>query len=376
MNKWWNWVLAFSLLCLLLIAIPLSLPKEESAEELKSKFDDYIQNFNKTYQSPEEYDTRFQHFVTSLREIDKLNAASKGPDHLRAKYGFTKLSDMSRLEFKDVHLSDERQYQAPHMYGKTWNDNEPSMDAFRYDIVREHSDHHIHQYNDAHVLTRTKRAVLPLQVDWRTKGVIGMVRNQGMCGACWAFSTVGTMEAMYAIKTGTLQTLSVQEVIDCARLGNNGCAGGDICLLLDWLYMTQTPVEKDSEYPLRLTNSACKAKKNVTGVLVQTFTCNDFVGTENKILQALALHGPVVVAVNALTWQHYLMGVIQDACSGAPADLNHAVELVGYDLSADVPYYIVKNSWGEDFGIGGYLKLAIGSNMCGLANEVATVDVK
>lgn len=61
--------------------------------------------------------------------------------------------------------------------------------------------------------------------------------------------------------------------------------------------------------------------------------------------------------------------------SGSPVDLNHAVQIIGYDLTAEVPYYIAKNSWGSEFGNAGYLMLAIGGNTCGLANEVATVDV-
>ncbi|KAI5630969.1 papain family cysteine protease domain-containing protein [Phthorimaea operculella] len=192
-----------------------------------------------------------------------------------------------------------------------------------------------------------------------------------------AFSAVGVMEAMAAMQTGKVEPLSVQEVIDCAGLGNSGCAGGDICLLLDWLSITNSPVETDKQYPLKLIDGACKLpKKNTTGVRVETFTCDDLVGKEDKILEMLATHGPVAVAVNALTWQNYLGGVIQYQCSGAPADLNHAVELVGYDLTHEVPYYIAKNSWGPEFGLSGYLNIAIGSNMCGLANEVASVDVK
>ncbi|XP_075982157.1 cathepsin O-like [Anticarsia gemmatalis] len=384
MKKWWNWVLGFSLCCLAFLAIPLTLSRQKSIQELKPMFDEYIQKFNKSYRNPEEYDTRFQHFVASVREIEKLNAGSRGPDHCKAKYGLTRLSDMSKTEFKEIHLSDERQHKSPNQYGKSWSKGREVNDALRYDVDEDHrhSDHERHRnpgnepHNNIYIIIRKKRALLPMQVDWRTKGVIGPVRNQGLCGACWAFSTIGTMEAMSAIKTGKLETLSVQEVIDCAGLGNSGCAGGDICLLLDWLLITNTPVEKETEYPLRLTDGLCKAKKNTTGVMVQSFTCDDFVGAEDKILQALATHGPVTVAVNALTWQNYLGGIIQFHCSGAPADLNHAVEIVGYDLTADVPHYIAKNSWGKDFGNGGYINLAIGSNICGLANEVATVDVK
>lgn len=93
------------------------------------------------------------------------------------------------------------------------------------------------------------------------------------------------------------------------------------------------------------------------------------------ILDLIANHGPVAVAVNALTWQNYLGGVIQFHCDSSLDMLNHAVQIVGYDLTAEIPHYIVRNSWGESFGEKGYLKIAIGSNMCGLAHEVASIYV-
>lgn len=100
-----------------------------------------------------------------------------------------------------------------------------------------------------------------------------------------------------------------------------------------------------------------------------------FVGKERKILNLLANYGPVITAVNGLLWQNYLGGIIQFHCDGSTASLNHAVQLVGYDMSGDVPYYIVRNSWGKKFGNNGYLKIQIGGNVCGLANQVSVLRV-
>lgn len=90
----------------------------------------------------------------------------------------------------------------------------------------------------------------------------------------------------------------------------------------------------------------------------------------------LAHHGPVAVAVNALLWQNYLGGVIHYHCDGEPILMNHAVQIVGYDRTAEIPHYIVRNSWGKDFGENGYMYISIGGNTCGLANEVVSLDVK
>lgn len=89
------------------------------------------------------------------------------------------------------------------------------------------------------------------------------------------------------------------------------------------------------------------------------------VGEEDTLLALLAFHGPVAVAVNALTWQFYLGGVIQYHCDASLENLNHAVQLVGYNLESSPPYYIARNSWGKKFGEKGYIKIAIGSNVCG-----------
>ncbi|KAJ8868651.1 hypothetical protein PR048_030190 [Dryococelus australis] len=82
-------------------------------------------------------------------------------------------------------------------------------------------------------------------------------------------------------------------------------------------------------------------------------------------MKLLAYHGPVAVAVNAINWQNYLGGIIQFNCDGGLQMINHAVQLVGYDRSGPVPFYIARNSWGVDFGDKGYIYLAMGMNTCG-----------
>ncbi|KAH9643824.1 hypothetical protein HF086_002322 [Spodoptera exigua] len=161
MNKWWNWVLGFALFCLLFVAIPISLSRQKSVEELKPMFDDYIAKFNKTYATPEEYSARFQHFVASVQEIELLNAASRGPDHCKAKYGLTKLSDMSKTEFKEQHLADEKLTKPPKAYGRRRARDGKSRNNDDDDKPCSNSPH-----DNIYVIIRKKRAALPLQVDW------------------------------------------------------------------------------------------------------------------------------------------------------------------------------------------------------------------
>jgi cathepsin O len=96
---------------------------------------------------------------------------------------------------------------------------------------------------------------------------------------------------------------------------------------------------------------------------------------EDKLLWYLNA-GPLTVALNALNWQFYVGGIIQFNCDARIKFLNHAVQIVGYDLSAEIPHYIIRNSWGLQFGNSGYMKIAIGNNVCGIANQVSRIIVE
>lgn len=108
-------------------------------------------------------------------------------------------------------------------------------------------------------------------------------------------------------------------------------------------------------------SSAIFAVKKIKGLMDFSF-----VDAEDELLIALATHGPVAAAVNALSWQNYLGGVIQYHCDGSFNNLNHAVQIIGYDKSVAVPHYIIKNSWGSNFGDKGYMYIGIGNNLCGI----------
>lgn len=343
-------VFVFILIFLLSVfcVIFIKLSNVETIEE-RMLFNDFIENYNKTYKiGSEEYETRFKSFQKSLLQIDYLNGAQNNIADT-AFYGITKFSDLSSNEFDDRYL------------------------------VYEHkkNSHHRRHAKSSNLKHRSKRSVtLPRKVDWRKKQCVSAVKNQFTCGACWAFSAIETVESMVALKTGKLKILSVQEFIDCAKNGNLGCDGGDTCNLLQWIVDNDVGIQEEEDYPLVLKTEQCKLKEVGKGVHVASnYTCDYLVGEEDTLLESLAYHGPVAVAVNALTWQYYLGGVIKFHCDGSLENLNHAVQIVGYDLDATPPYYIVRNSWGEDFGQKGYLKIAIGSNVCGIASEVVSLDV-
>ncbi|GBM02743.1 Cathepsin O [Araneus ventricosus] len=127
------------------------------------------------------------------------------------------------------------------------------------------------------------------------------------------------------------------------------------------------------DYPFTGETGECKkAQSEKTVSIAKNFTCDSFVGEEYLMLLHLAHHGPLIAAVDATGWQDYLGGIIQFNCDN---ERNHAVQIVGYDLTGEIPYYIVRNSWGTEFGNDGYLNIVIGKNMCRIAEEVSAVDV-
>ncbi|XP_076641409.1 cathepsin O [Halictus rubicundus] len=353
--EWKTVVLAAVIVSLCFLGIPIRVGPDVSPKDVKL-FEDYVTRYNKSYRDkPEEYETRFKRFQRSLRHIETMNGLRSSQES--AYYGLTAYSDMSENEFltqtliPDLPIRGERHVKAPY--------------------------HQCHRLR--HSSNRVRRSAgLPAKFDWREKGVVTPVQSQGTCGACWAFSTVEVAESMFAIKNGTLYSLSVQQMIDCAKNSNFGCDGGDICSLLSWLVLTKAAILPASVYPLTRSTGMCQLQKTLTkgpSVRVKDFTCDNFVDAEGDLLATLATHGPVAAAVNALSWQNYLGGVIQYHCDGSFDSLNHAVQIVGYDKSAAIPHYIIKNSWGTNFGDKGYMYIAIGSNLCGIANQVSSLNV-
>jgi len=311
-------------------------------------FVDFAKKYNKNYTDFEEYSYRYTVFQNTLQRIDKLNDGR--PHQEAALYGITQYADLTPGEFRTKVLK-----------------HRPSQNVVA-DTAELSQDAGRRKRSVNSVVTR----VQPDRFDWRDQKVVGAVRNQGDCGACWAFSTVETVETMYAIKTGQLPELSVQQVIDCAYNGNYGCQGGDTCAALAWMNVTKVHIIPERDYPFTHATGVCKDKNPPKGIQVQSYTCKDYLNNELAMVDSIATHGPLVVAVDATMWQDYLGGIIKYHCETVH---NHAVQIVGYDLTGPVPYFIVRNSWGTDFGLSGYLNIAIGKNLCGIAREVASVDV-
>ena len=209
---------------------------------------------------------------------------------------------------------------------------------------------------------------LPTSIDWRAKGVVNPVQDQGQCGSCWAFSTIQAVESASAIKYGTLPKLSEQELVDCDNLSNggrdHGCNGGLMDNAFNWIGKTGG-VCSESSYPytsgVTKTAGTCAMSKcsnvahtaSTSHVDVQT-------NSDNALMTALAQQ-PVSVAIEAdqKAFQLYSTGVFTAGCG---TTLDHGVGLVGYGTMSGTDYYILRNSWGASWGASGYMYLGRGND--------------
>jgi len=214
-------------------------------------------------------------------------------------------------------------------------------------------------------------------VDWRTSSCMTAVKDQGQCGSCWAFSATETVESSYCISQGSLYTLSPQQLVDCAgyRYGNMGCNGG--WYYQAWNYLTTHGQELNSSYPYTGKDGTCKYSSS--NAKVATTSGGSQVQATSSAICAALDHQPVSVAIEADTYvfQSYTSGVITSSSCGT--QLDHAVAAVGYNASANPPYYIVRNSWGSGWGEGGFVNIEMtssGNGICGINENVWTVMTK
>jgi len=211
-------------------------------------------------------------------------------------------------------------------------------------------------------------AVLPEAKDWREVGIVSPVKDQGHCGSCWTFSTTGSLEAAYAQAFGKAISLSEQQLVDCARPFNNfGCNGGLPSQAFEYIKYNGG-LDTEEAYPYTGKDGVCKFSSENIGVQVLD-SVNITLGAEAELKHAVGTVRPVSVAFQVVqSFRFYKGGVYtSDTCGSDPMDVNHAVVAVGYGVENGVPYWLIKNSWGADWGEHGYFKMEMGKNMCGVA---------
>lgn len=206
-----------------------------------------------------------------------------------------------------------------------------------------------------HMQTFDANLEAPASVDWTAQGgIVNAVKDQGQCGSCWAFSTVGTLESGYALSTGKLVNAAEQQLVDCDKSYNQGCNGGWPYEALG--YYRSNGVCSESSYAYTARDGTCRQSSCSAALSAGTISGYANVAKTDAALAAAIAIQPVSVTVKAdSTFQSYSSGVSSVACSG---QINHAVIAVGYGTENGKDYFKIRNSWGTSWGSAGYIKVA------------------
>lgn len=190
------------------------------------------------------------------------------------------------------------------------------------------------------------------------------MKDQGQCGSCWSFSTTGSLEGAFAVKTGKLVSLSEQQFVDCAgKYGNQGCNGG----LMDnaFQYAEKNAICTEESYPYLAKQETCTASSCDVGLASGAVTGYKDVAPEDLDALAEAVsQQPVSIAIEAdqQAFKLYKSGVLTATCG---TKLDHGVLAVGYGMLDGTDYWKVKNSWGPSWGMDGYILLEKSKNSAG-----------
>jgi len=296
-----------------ILSMPLSLNST-----YMNKYNNYIQEYNKNFSY-----TNFEIFKKNKMIIDSFNSNNES---------YT----LELNQFADIN-------------------------NFHSEIYKPKNDH-----RENHIFTEM---IIPISVDWRKNNAVTDVKNQGECGSCWAFSTTGSIEGLIAIKTGKLYNISEQQLIDCSsKEGNNGCQGG--LMENGFQYVIDNNGScSEKEYPYTANQGECQQCKNI--VKIDNYT--DISPNDEKVLKQAVAQQPVSVAIqaNLKSFQLYSRGVYSDPDCGDQLDHGVLVVGYGYDYKNNMDYWIVKNSWGPDWGENGYIRIQRNINkksgLCGIA---------
>jgi len=312
-----------------------------SATSLDQSFDKWMQKYNKKYSSITEQNHRMNIWKENTVKISQMNARARkaGKD---TQFGINKFSDLTSQEF-------DAQYKG-YKPMKSTGVKKVAIDVDFFDLQ-----------------------AIPASFDWRKQSpaVVSPVKDQGQCGSCWAFSATEGVESSWALKNKKLFILAPQQIVDCDTV-DQGCEGGDLPTAFQ--YVQANGLETEQSYPYTAEDGTCAYNSSAVVVKITGFQYATTTGNETQMLVSSLTNGPLSICVDAETWQSYTGGIITSNC---PDNLDHCVQIVGWDVDATskTPYWIIRNSWGTDWGLSGYIYVERNKDLCGVSDEATYVTV-
>jgi len=305
-----------------------------SDSEYKVAFTSWMKEHNRMYSS-EEFVNRFEIFKKNMDFVRDWNSMNT-----TTIVGLNVFADISNEEYRNVYLG-------THIDGTA--------------LIA----------NAEHFITSTEP--LAVMVDWRTKGIVTPIKDQGQCGSCWSFSATGSIEGAYALAKGMLHSVSEQNLMDCSTAyGNQGCNGGLMNSAFQYV-IANKGIDTEQSYPYLTKQGTCHFTTANIGATITNYK-NVAAGNEAALIAAINQQ-PVSVAIDASqnSFQLYKTGVYYEPkCSSTRLD--HGVLAIGYgtDDTTGTDYYIVKNSWGTSWGTAGFIQMSRNkANNCGIATQAS-----
>ena len=307
---------AMTVLTVVLISNP------QTSEEIQ--FQDFLDTYRVGYTNTNEYEYRLSVFSANLQKIQELNQDST------ATFGVNQFADRTSEEMKS---------------SMGFKDDFKSCPDQKEDNTNAQS------------------------VDWTS--LWAHTKNQASCGSCWAFSAIGSFESRYALAQGQSEVttfFSEQQLVDCDNQ-SAGCNGGLMDLAFSYLDGHNLCTEEEYSYHARA--SKCKDTSCTGPTVVHEHYCYDLASDAESVVTELQ-NGPVSIAVDATAWQFYKGGVM-DAKKCNFKGLDHGVTLVAADV--DAKSVTVRNSWGDNWGESGYIRLSMDDNACGWTNDASVPNI-
>ncbi|KAK3441211.1 hypothetical protein EUGRSUZ_B01504 [Eucalyptus grandis] len=301
---------------------------------MRERHDQWMARHGRVYQDDAEKERRFSIFKNNVDLVESFNKNGNKPYTL----AINAFADLTIEEFKASRNG----------YMRSSSPRQVSTKPFRYENV----------------------TAVPSSMDWRKKGAVTPIKNQGQCGSCWAFSAVGAMEGIIQLTTGKLISLSEQELVDCDTSGkDHGCEGGYMDDAFKFI-IGRHGLTTETNYPYQAVDGTCNARKANSSAAKITGYADVPANNESALLKAVG-HQPVSVAIDAGEWafQFYSSGIFTGECG---TNLDHGVTAVGYGTSENgTKYWLVKNSWGTGWGEKGYIRMKrdidAKEGLCGIA---------